>query len=59
MVINAFKDKIFPLNNPNDYPEYDSQESDNFIRLDELFSEAEKKLDPNIIVKYFHSDSFK
>ena len=25
MIINAFKDKIFPLNNPDDFPEYFSK----------------------------------
>ena len=59
MVINAFEDKICPLNNPNGYAEYNSQESGNFIGLDELFAKAEKKLDSNIIEKYFYSDSLK
>ena len=26
MIINAFKDKIFPLNNPGDFPHYVSKE---------------------------------
>ena len=59
MVINKFEDKIFPLNNLNDYPEYNSQESDNFIVLEELFTKAGKKLDPNTIEKYFYSDSLR
>ena len=45
--------------NLNDYPEYNSQESDNFIVLEELFTKAEEKLDPNTIEKYFYSDSLR
>ena len=44
MIINAFKSKIFPLNNPNNYFKHeDAQETPSFVKLEKLFIEAKKK----------------
>ena len=42
IIINAFKDKIFPPNSLSDYPEYVPEETGSFIKLNEPFDEAKK-----------------
>ena len=67
MISKAFKDKIFPLSDPGNYPQYYSRdelsESDN--EEDELLkntlykeiSNVDNKLDHKLILKYFHEKS--
>ena len=64
MIIEAFKNKIFPLNYPDDYyssysSEEDSQEIINSNKLNELLTKTEKELDASVIEKYFYSHSLK
>ena len=64
MIVNVFKDKIFPFYDPNDYPlekedilevTSDDELIDN--RLYEQISNVDNKLDHELIKKYFKKES--
>ena len=64
MIVKTFKDKLFPLSNPSNYPHYtesDSQESDtekdrvSFTdkNYKSLTDELDEILSPGLVIKYF------
>ena len=67
MIINAFKDKMFPLNNPNNYPMYyqrdespKSDSEDDIEEDDKLYREIssiDNKVDHKLIEKYLKKKS--
>ena len=73
MIIDAFKDKIFPLNDPSNYPHYpedeplksDSEEDEllekksSTKRFAKLLSNLDEILDPDLVEKYFDSKSLR
>ena len=52
-IINAFKDKIFPLNNPSDIPQYASKED----KLNDLITKYDMIINKELFRKYFYFQS--
>ena len=71
MIVNAFKNKIFPFYSGNyyhDLEEEETSESDNeknnqdkasVSKLEKLAIDSDKILDPKLLDQYFHSNSLK
>ena len=68
MIVKAFKDKLFPLSDPSNYPQYtegDSSESDSekdkVSCTDEVYKSLAEELDeilsPGLVSKYFENNS--
>ena len=69
MIIDTFKDKIFPLNDPSNYPHYpedeplkSDSEEDKLLeskgstnRFDKLLTNLDEILDPDLVEKHFDS----
>ena len=52
-IINAFKDKIFPLNNPSDIPQYASKED----KLNDIITKYDMIINKELFRKHFYFQS--